>query len=180
MNVYLIRHGEAAARWSQSSDAGLSQRGREQATALRKYFADKAPMNIVSSPLMRAQETAAPLASMWQVDVRIDESFRELPSLVSFEERAAWLKNIMQRTWDEVDAGLIEWGEAAWGSITSLDVDTVIFSHFMVINAVVSRLTGDMRLVSFEPDYVSVTQLVGAEDGLELFSLGKELETFVG
>ena len=116
---------------------------------------------------------------MWQVDVRIDESFRELPSLVSFEERAVGLKKVMRRTWDEVDDALIEWREAAWRSITSLNVDTVIFSHFMVINAIVGRLTGDERLVSFEPDYVSVTQLVGPGDGLELAALGEELETFV-
>ena len=179
MNIYLIRHGEAAARWSQSRDPSLSQTGREQAAALCKHFADKAPMHIISSPLLRAQETAVPLASMWQVDVRIDESFRELPSLVSFEERAVWLKNVMRRTWDEVDDALIEWREAAWRSITSLNVDTVIFSHFMVINAIVGRLTGDERLVSFEPDYVSVTQLVGPGDGLELAALGEELETFV-
>ena len=137
-------------------------------------------MNIVSSPLLRAQETAAPLASMWEVDVRIDDSFRELPSLVSFEERVAWLKDVMQRTWDEVDDALVEWRDAAWWSITALEVDTVIVSHFMVINAILSRLNSDDRLVSFEPDYVSVTQLAGQEKGIELVALRKELETFVG
>ena len=137
-------------------------------------------MNIVSSPLLRAQETAAPLASMWNVDVRIEDSFRELPSLVAFEERVVWLKAVMQRTWDEVDDALVEWRDVAWRSITALDVDTVIVSHFMVINAIVSRLNGDERLVSFEPDYVSVTQLTGRGNGLELVALGKQLGTFVG
>ena len=44
---------------------------------------------------------------MWNVDVRIEDSFRELPSLVAFEERVVWLKAVMQRTWDEVDDALV-------------------------------------------------------------------------
>jgi broad specificity phosphatase PhoE len=179
MNIYLVRHGEAAARWSQSRDAGLSPTGRDQAASLCERFAAEAPMRVVSSPLLRAQETAAPLASMWQVDVRIDPSYRELPPLVSFEERRAWLEVVMQRTWGEVDDALLEWRDAAWRSITSIDADTVIFSHFMVINAILSRLTGNERLVSFEPDYVSVTQLAGQGNALQLVGLGEELETTV-
>lgn len=50
----------------------------------------------------------------------------------------------------------------------------------MVINAILSRLKGDERLVSFEPDYVSITQLASQGNELELVALGKELETFVG
>lgn len=137
-------------------------------------------MTVVSSPLLRARETAAPLAAMWEVDVRIDDSYRELPSLVSFEERVAWLRDVMQRTWDEVDDALVEWREDAWRSLKAIDTDTMIVSHFMVINAILSRLTDDERVVSFEPDYVSVTQLIRLGHRFELVELGKELETFVG
>ena len=98
MKLYLVRHGEAAARWSQSRDPGLSERGRQQARSICERFREYAPMSVVTSPLLRAQETAAPLAAMWGVDVRADDAYRELPSLVSFEERAAWLKRVMRGT----------------------------------------------------------------------------------
>ncbi len=179
MKLYLVRHGEAAARWSQSRDPGLSERGRQQAYSICGRFRGHAPMSVVASPLLRAQETAAPLAAMWGVDVQRDDAYRELPSLVSFEERAAWLKRVMRGTWDEVDEALVNWRDDAWRAFTSIDTDAVVFSHFMVINAILSRLNGDDRLVSFEPDYISVTAFASSDDGVELIELGKALETVV-
>jgi len=179
MDIYLIRHGEAAARWSQSRDAPLSEIGRKQAQSVCGYFNENRPMTIVSSPLLRAQETAVPLASFWGVEVETDDSFCELPSLVAFEERVLWLKEIMQRTWDQVDGALMEWREAAWRAVNSLDSDTVIFSHFMVINAILSMIIDSQRVVVFEPDYVSITRLIDRGNGIELFDLGKELDTTV-
>ena len=179
MNIYLIRHGEAAARWSESSDAPLSELGRKQAWAVRGYFDENKPMMIVSSPLLRAQETAAPLASFWGIEFETDDNFRELPSLVSFEERVEWLKEVMQRTWDQVDDALIEWRGAVWRAVSSLGSDTVIFSHFMVINAVLSMVTDSIRVVGFEPDYASITRLTDRGNGIELSELGKGLNTTV-
>lgn len=179
MKLYLVRHGEAAARWSQSRDPGLSECGRQQARSICERFCDHTPMKVVTSPLLRARETAAPLAAMWGVDVRADDAYRELPSLVSFEERAAWLKRVMQGTWDEVDEALVNWRDIAWCAFKSIDTDAIVFSHFMLINAILGRLTGDDRLVSFEPDYISVTAFAVGDDGVELIELGKALETVV-
>ncbi len=61
--VFLVRHGEAAARWGEDPDPGLSERGREQASAASEALLGllDAEVNIVSSPLLRARLTAEPL-----------------------------------------------------------------------------------------------------------------------
>jgi broad specificity phosphatase PhoE len=62
--VYLVRHGEAAASWETAVDPGLSVAGQQQAQALLDTFGATPPRRLVSSPLQRAQETAAPLAAL--------------------------------------------------------------------------------------------------------------------
>ena len=65
MDIFLVRHGEAAASWGQESDPGLSDLGRAQAAESARSLQRLMPPNtaLVSSPLARAQETAAPLAA---------------------------------------------------------------------------------------------------------------------
>ena len=66
----------------------------------------------------------------------------------------------MVSTWDDVDARIADWRELAWDALCGLPRSTIIFTHFMLINAMVTRATDDPRLVYFEPDYASVTSLV--------------------
>lgn len=68
----LVRHAEsdwnASGRWQGQSDAPLSARGREQATALARSLEselkDGAPPPLYSSDLTRAMDTARPLADL--------------------------------------------------------------------------------------------------------------------
>ena len=92
MDIYLVRHGEAAASWAQAPDPGLSELGREQARAaarlLRPRLATRA-VELISSPLARALETAAPLAAELGLAVRVNEAFREIRAPVPLAERQA-------------------------------------------------------------------------------------------
>lgn len=72
MRLILVRHAH--------SDPGdpdelrpLSARGREEARALGERLASEAPDLVVSSPLLRARETAAAIAKAADVELRIDE-----------------------------------------------------------------------------------------------------------
>ena len=38
MDIYLVRHGEAAASWAQATDPGLSEFGHEQARAAARLL----------------------------------------------------------------------------------------------------------------------------------------------
>ena len=81
IDIYLVRHGEAAASWGQSPDPGLSELGHEQARnaahALRPLLAGAEPA-LISSPLARALETAAPLAAELGLSVQVNEAFKEI------------------------------------------------------------------------------------------------------
>ena len=179
IDIQLIRHGEAAARWDTARDPPLSEQGRGQAETLVASFAHIAPRRILTSPLLRAQETAHPLAQSWHAPVNIADEVRELPSSVPLAERAEWLAGVMRSQWSQVDHTLHQWRERAWELVTNCQQDTVIFTHFMVINALVGRATGDPRLVCFEPDHCSITQLRLTAQGCELVSLGKARTTLV-
>ena len=73
MRLIVVRHAH--------SDPGdpdelrpLSARGREQAQALAETLAaEVGPVLVVTSPLLRARETAAPIARASGAELRIDE-----------------------------------------------------------------------------------------------------------
>ena len=56
----------------------------------------------------------------------------------------------------------------------------MVFTHFMVLNAVVSELTDDDRVVCYLPDNASVTILQQTGDELRLAELGRQFRTRVG
>ncbi len=65
--LFLIRHGKPAAVWGEADeDPGLDDAGRAQAEAARDHLLslpeDQRPRRVVSSPLRRCRETAAPTA----------------------------------------------------------------------------------------------------------------------
>lgn len=177
--VSLIRHGAAAAGWAEAKDPGLSDAGRIHADEVADHFRARSPLRLVSSPLRRAQETALPLAAHWGTEIEIDNRVREIPSTVAMAERHAWLARIMRSRWDEVDDTLLTWRAEALTAIRSFGVDTLVFTHFMVINTLVALATNDNRLVSFEPDYGSVTTLRITGADCALVTLGKARQTLV-
>ena len=181
MKIFLVRHGEAAASWDQDRDPGLSALGLEQARQAANNLAPQlaAKTCIVSSPLKRAQETAAPLSEMLSAKVIIEDAFREVPSPASLTNRRVWLQEMMRRRWPEQPNELHQWRDEILNALLSLEQNTVVFTHFMVINAVIGELTDCEETVCFHPDYVSVTHLESIEGNLSLVDAGAEMQTLV-
>ena len=181
MDLFLIRHGEAAASWGESPDPGLSDLGQQQAEkaaeALQQHVGSDTIL--VSSPLQRARETAIPLARMLQQDVIIEDVFREIPSPVALPHRQAWLRQFMQQQWAEQDDELIAWRAAALQRLLTLRQSTVIFTHFLVINAVVGQILDRPETLCFWPANGSITRLRRNGIDLKLLALGDEVETIV-
>lgn len=79
--VHLLRHGEVhnpeGVLYGRLPGYGLSERGREQAELVAKFLADREITHLASSPLQRAQETAEPLASAFDLRVSGDERLIE-------------------------------------------------------------------------------------------------------
>lgn len=181
MSIFLVRHGEAAARWHQCDDPGLSELGRQQAVQAARHLLEQIPpgIRLLSSPLQRARETAAPLAAALGDEPAIVDSFREIPTPVALAERQIWLNRIARQTWGEQHAMVQDWRRALLEALREIREPTVVFTHFMVLNAVVGEMRNDDRVVSFLPDNASVTTLQGFGDELHLAELGRQFRTRV-
>ena len=181
MNIYLVRHGEAASSWGQSSDPGLSELGRQQAQQsadrLRSELGESS--ELVSSPLSRAQETAAPLAQLLQRPVSIEKAYREIPAPVPMEQRQDWLRKFMRERWNTQPDSLLQWRERAYRQLLGLQQDTAVFTHFLVINAIVGQVLERAETLYFWPDNGSITHLRHTGESLELVELGEQMETVV-
>jgi len=179
--IYLIRHGRAAAGWGESDDPGLDSMGREQAIQVSRAMQAMNPMHIVSSPMKRARETAEPLVKAWECISEIDPRFSEIPTPnnVPFN-RKAWIKDILLKRWDVLNADLQAWRENLLTAVRSLKEDTVVFSHFVAINAIVGNAVRENNLLVFLPDNASITSITVEGLAITLLEKGAEMTTSVG
>lgn len=181
IEIFLVRHGEAAADWDTDPDPGLSDLGKQQARSVATNLAAQLPpdVNLVTSPMQRAQETAAPLAQMLNQTAVVDERFREVPAPVPFTDRATWIRGFFSQRWLAQPEPLQQWRAAILDALHEPTQTTVVFTHFVVVNTVVAAIGKDDRTLVFRPDYTSITRLVLNNDGLRLTSLGDERSSIV-
>ena len=182
INIYLIRHGEARAAWDQDPDPGLSKKGKLQSEALVKEIMPYLPsrFNIYSSPLLRARETAIPLQNSLNFNLNIKNTYAEIPSPgIPLSERKIWLRKIFKSKIKELEEPQIDWRESILDSIKLLKKDTIIFSHFMVINCIVGWIVSADKLVTFYPDNCSITKIQKEGEYFKLKNLGKEFPNIV-
>jgi broad specificity phosphatase PhoE len=173
--IYLIRHGQAEAGWNLQHDPGLSDTGRQQAYAAASALADRGPLPIIVSPLRRTRETAHEFELKWRRPALVDGRVTEIPSQgMTLEERGEWLKTVVKRRWDDLDEVVRDWRRTAIQSLLEISRDTVVVTHFMVVNAVVSWTKGDERVVSFHPLPGSRTTLERVGDSFKILELGGE------
>jgi len=81
IRVVLWRHGQTdwnvENRFQGHSDIPLNKVGHYQASEAAKVLAALRPDRIISSDLIRAQETAAPLAALTDINIEINPNLRE-------------------------------------------------------------------------------------------------------
>ena len=159
--LYLVRHGQPLARYDQDHDPGLDDAGRAQAEAAAAELASLGPLAVVTSPLRRTRETAAPFERQWNVTASVEPAVGEVKS------------------WSELDSERQRWRDGVVGALLSLDDDTVVVTHYIAINAAVGAATGDDRVMNFRPDNCSCTMLDTDGHCLTLVELGRERETVV-
>jgi broad specificity phosphatase PhoE len=79
--VHLLRHGEVhnpeRILYGRLPGFGLSDLGIRQAEQVAAYLRDHDVVHVAASPLLRAQQTAKPIAAMHGVDVVTDEGLIE-------------------------------------------------------------------------------------------------------
>jgi len=189
--IYMIRHGKAAAGWGADPDPGLDDEGNAQSEAVAReivgLLGDGVSLPLITSPLKRCRETSMPLARAWSAVPAVEPAVSEIPSPTeNLDERAQWLRRVMPGTWADIandassgDVDFTGWRDDLVARLKAVTEDTVIFSHFIAINAAVGAAKSDDRVVVFRPDNCSVTQLDVTADTITLVSLGREADTVV-
>ena len=178
--IYLVRHGQAAAGWDADPDPGLDALGQKQALQTAESLAPIGPLDILSSPLARTQETALPLTELWQTPARIEPRITEIPSPTEdLSARAEWLRGVMGDRWTNLSQELLEWRQGIIDTLYALKKHTVIFSHFVAINAIAGKATNDERVVNFLPDNGSITIIETSNSGILMLEQGIEAGTKV-
>jgi broad specificity phosphatase PhoE len=174
--IYMVRHGRAEAGFGESMDPALDALGREQAQVVATTLAPRGPLPILSSPLRRTRETAAPLAALWRRDARIEDAVAEIPSPMgmTLEDRISWLRTLMGGSWHDVPNDLAAWRARCIATVAAIAQDTVVFSHYVAINVIAGAATGDDRVVVFSPDNCSVTVFETGGTHLKLIEKGAE------
>jgi broad specificity phosphatase PhoE len=179
--IHLVRHGRAAAGWNTDPDPGLDELGRMQAEAVAERLRPLGPLPILTSPLRRCHETAAFLAEAWAVPAVVDTAVAEIPSPegVEMAERVEWLRTAMAGAWADLGTRYTAFRDGVAARLASIDEDTVVFSHFIAINAAIGAAIGDDRLVVRSLDNCSVT-VIDVDDGsLHLVQGGEEADTLI-
>jgi broad specificity phosphatase PhoE len=185
--LYLIRHGRPSSTWGGGEDdPGLDDAGLAQAAAARDWLLSRPvgerPVRVVSSPLKRCRETAQPTADALGVKVEIDPVVGEIPTpwALPAAERPDWLRKVFLGTWAEIKGNL---DYEVWRTTIARTLlargDTAVFSHYVAINAVVSLMAGDPKVLVFRPDHASITVLETDGRSLQVISRGAEAETTV-
>lgn len=176
--IYVIRHGKAAASFTDDLDPGLDSLGRRQAEATATLLQDKTPLQLVSSPLKRAQETAHPLAQKLNKQVLIDDRIAEIPSPgLDLGERGVWLQGIMQGYVEDLSPELKNWRKNMIQCLLDVTEDTAFFSHFVAINLLVGEAESRKEVMVFRPDNGSISSFESDGKNLRLLERGAEAET---
>ena len=181
MDLLLIRHAEPV-RIEDAlgpADPNLHERGLAQAERLAQYLAEEPLEGLVSSPMRRAQETAAPVARVHNLPIVIDEELsefdRESTSYIPIEELRAtkderWLAMVEGRL-DEYETDPVVFQRDVVAAIERV-IDQnpgrkiAVVCHGGVINAYVGHILGIERLMWFEPAYTSIHRIAASRGGV--------------
>jgi len=192
MELLWVRHGEPeriAPGTGVRADPPLTERGREQAQRLAEWLAHEPLDAIVSSPLQRAVDTAAPIAASCGVKVEIVEGLIEYDSnsdhYIPMEELRVtkddrWQAMVDGR-WDQFGADLPEVFRARVDE-TVTDLVTrfagkrvVAVCHGGVINVALGSVLGVEQPLWFEPGYTSLSRMMASRSGIRSIASLNEL-----
>jgi len=180
VRLYLVRHARPTGTFAEVRDPGLDAAGLAQAEAMAARLAPLGPLPIVTSPLRRTRETAAPLEQRWRRAARIEPAVAEIPSCEPGPaRRGEWLRGVMAGRWSELPPVLQEWRGVVLDALRAIPETSVVVSHYVAINVAVGHALGDGRVLLFAPDHCSVTIVEVAGGVLTLVERGGEASTRV-
>jgi 2,3-bisphosphoglycerate-dependent phosphoglycerate mutase len=160
-----------------AADPELAPIGHRQAELVGAYLAADGVDAIISSPLTRARQTAAPLARLLGMQTKIVDGVAEYdrddPSYVPAEiMRANVAQGGEDEFWKDPLGGLGEEEKAAWIGSVAAAFETIIaahsgqrvavFCHGMVTSVWFAHTLGIDDMIRFTPDYCGVTRMLAS------------------
>jgi broad specificity phosphatase PhoE len=189
MKLVLVRHGRPDEGHAQRpQDPPLNDEGRAQARAVAEHLADEGITRIVASPLLRAQQTAAPLAARLGLRIETDDGWAEADRGVARYRSTETLRAQGDAEWQRFladPAGYFGIDDAGFrgGVVAALqalscqpdrDAHVAVFAHGLPINVVLSHVLGLQRIVHFAPGYGSITRLrIGGHGAIAVHSVNE-------
>ncbi|MBJ21297.1 MAG: hypothetical protein CL933_17975 [Deltaproteobacteria bacterium] len=180
MELILIRHAEPieeARSDGSPADPPLSDRGRAQARAVAGWLSFRGIDRILSSPALRARQTAEEMARRAGLEISIDDRLRDANA-----QADRYIPREVQKSRDPeaYRARLDEYrGSSRLAGIAnrvaeSLDAWTslcrgervAVFCHGSVINVYAARVLGLENRAFLEPDYASSHRFLVSEMGV--------------
>jgi broad specificity phosphatase PhoE len=179
--LHLVRHGRASAGWNVDPDPSLDDLGIEQAERAAAALAGLGSLPILCSPLTRCRQTAAPLAALTDQAPLVVEAVGEIPSPVGVDmaDRVDWLRAAMAGTWPELGERYLSFRRGIGDFLVGCQTDSVIFSHFVAINAAIGLASGDDRVLIRSLDNCSITTIEVVAGRLVLVAAGHEADTLI-
>jgi|SRR5580765_6317797 len=174
MKIVLVRHGRPdEGHAERPHDPPLAEEGWRQARAAAALLAGEGITRIVTSPLLRARQTAEPLAARLGLAAEIVDGWAEADRHLRSYRSVETLKAQGEGEWQRFLADPVRYlgGDPATfraGVLAALDAlvataardaHVVVFCHGLPINVVLSHALGLERIVHFPPSYGSVTRL---------------------
>lgn len=192
MELLWVRHGEPeriAPGTGVRANPALTERGTDQAQRLAAWLAFEPIDAIVCSPLLRAVDTAAPIAKSCGVEVEVIDGLIEYDSnsdhYIPMEEMRLnkderWQAMVDGR-WDAFGADLPEVFQARVAATVTDLIDrfagkrVVAVCHGGVINVVIGSVLGVKQPLWFEPGYTSVSRMIASRTGIRSVASVNEL-----
>ncbi len=181
MELLLIRHALPVRRELEEgvADPELSEAGHAQAQHLADYLASEEVHAIYASPMKRAQQTAAPLASRLGLRVTLIDGVAEFDrnssEYVPVEELKAtndprW-QQMLDNSWDGRDETQEEFARRVHRAMEAIieqhsGHNVAVVCHGGVINSYLARVLGTRESSGFfYPNYTSIHRVLGARTG---------------
>jgi probable phosphoglycerate mutase len=177
VNLLLIRHGEPVRIVDADgpADPPLGDRGRVQSDRLAAWLAQEHIDAVVSSPMRRARQTAAPLAAAHGVQIQIHDGLAEFDvkatSYIPLEElKATGDERYLAMKEGRLDSYGIDLAEFQAAAVSAVEQviaahpsrKVAVCCHGGVINAYTSHVIGLDRVLWFETGYTSISRVAAS------------------
>ena len=180
--IIFVRHGEAESSFGTHPDPGLSKNGLAQSLKLIGHhdLQSLEEFIFISSPKLRAIETAKPIANKFNKTIKIDKTFIEIPTeKIQFSQKQEWLNQIVKKEKTQLPKDIKLWEKNIFSKLQEIKKSTIIFTHFMVINSVLSELAKSKRIIYFYPGYTSLTKITKVDGEIKYFQCEDNEKTFI-